>query len=51
MSEMPDGHMRRHKRPHKGVRIGPELVCAATQAVIRAILDAFLWWIGRGERF
>lgn len=50
MSKMPDGHVGQRKRPQKGARIGPELVSAATQVAIRAILDALIWWLDRGGR-
>lgn len=44
---------RRYKGPQKRTQKNDEdrmaIICAATQAVIRTILDALLWWISRGR--
>ena len=37
------------KRAHKDDGDRLAIICAATQAVTRTILDALLWWISRGR--
>ncbi len=43
-------HEGRRKPPQQSTRLRPEIVGVATQAVIRAMLDALFWWIDRGGR-
>jgi len=47
---MSEKHKGRRKPPNTDVRFGRELVSAAVQAIIRAALDATLWWIDQGRR-
>jgi hypothetical protein len=39
------------KRSHKDAEVEQKIICAATQGIVRAILDALLWWITKGGRF